>query len=364
MIRRSTGESAAHQHGQLARQGVGQRLRERGQQHAAVGRLPGQAGGAVQRHHGLAGAGRAGGSRRAGVAAIHDALLAGVQEHRPALPGRVQRQGERFLVLHHAEPAQGVGMGKRDRPGRPAPGRRSTPVLAYSSNASAASAGRWSASARNASSVAACTSAIQSCGTPTASRSSADSAWNSSRGRDGAGSAGAAGVTELLDPLPHLDDLDRAGARMRLDAAPLGPEYRHRRGGRHRPAGSSPSVLWTMMRRSPLTRTDQKCGSRDRSIRWNFSPGADGSICRSKAVVFAAFCSAACKPGQGGGEGGGDAEFHQARSQFSTESPGTRLNTWSSVTSVASKVMACAAISRSWGASTIPDASSRARKSP
>ena len=31
------------------------------------------------------------------------------------------------------------------------------------------------------------------------------------------------GRRDLLDPLAHLDDLDRAGARMRLDPPPLGP---------------------------------------------------------------------------------------------------------------------------------------------
>src|SRR5580658_3677432 len=50
-----------------------------------------------------------------------------------------------------------------------------------------------------------------------------------------------------------------------------------------------------MMRMSPLKRTDQKCGSRERSMRWNFNPGAAGSICRSNAVVLAAFCSAAAR---------------------------------------------------------------------
>ena len=44
-------------------------------------------------------------------------------------------------------------------------------------------------------------------------------------------------------------------------------------------------------RTSRLTRTDQKFRSLTRSTRWNDSPGADGSTCRSKAVVFATFCS-------------------------------------------------------------------------
>jgi hypothetical protein len=46
------------------------------------------------------------------------------------------------------------------------------------------------------------------------------------------------------------------------------------------------------MRRSSFTRTVQKSGSRERSTRWNFSPGWDGSTWRSKAVVLTAFVSA------------------------------------------------------------------------
>ena len=67
------------------------------------------------------------------------------------------------------------------------------------------------------------------------------------------------------------------------------------------------------MRMSPLARTDQKFGSRDRSMRWNFRPGADGSICKSKAVVLTAFCSVAGEAREGGGEGVGDPEFHICR---------------------------------------------------
>src|SRR5271166_6705790 len=64
------------------------------------------------------------------------------------------------------------------------------------------------------------------------------------------------------------------------------------------------------------------------------------------------------------GEGGGDTKFHYGRTQFSTISPGTRPNTWSSVTNVALNIIAWAAINRSCGASTVPEDSGRARKSP
>ena len=46
-----------------------------------------------------------------------------------------------------------------------------------------------------------------------------------------------------------------------------------------------------MMRTSPLTRTDQKFLSRALSSLWNDMPVDAAFICRSKAVVFTAFCS-------------------------------------------------------------------------
>ncbi len=47
------------------------------------------------------------------------------------------------------------------------------------------------------------------------------------------------------------------------------------------------------MRMSRLTRTDQKFGSFEASMRCIERPGAVGSSCRSNAEVFTAFCSAA-----------------------------------------------------------------------
>src|ERR1051325_7870286 len=46
-----------------------------------------------------------------------------------------------------------------------------------------------------------------------------------------------------------------------------------------------------MSRISAFTLTDQKFLSFALSRRWNCIPGAAGSICKSKAVVFTAFCS-------------------------------------------------------------------------
>ena len=61
-------------------------------------------------------------------------------------------------------------------------------------------------------------------GTPTASRSSSESGREQRRpARGSAASAGAARRDKLLHPLADLDDLDGAGARVRLDAPPLGP---------------------------------------------------------------------------------------------------------------------------------------------
>src|SRR5512137_1896889 len=55
------------------------------------------------------------------------------------------------------------------------------------------------------------------------------------------------------------------------------------------------SSRWTMRRRSPLTRTDQNRLSRALSSLWKLRPGLAGFIWRSKAVVFAAFCSSAVR---------------------------------------------------------------------
>ena len=52
-------------------------------------------------------------------------------------------------------------------------------------------------------------------------------------------------------------------------------------------------MRWTINRISAFTRTDQKFGSLARSSLWNENPGVDTSSCRSKAVVFTAFCSCA-----------------------------------------------------------------------
>src|SRR5882672_1509765 len=48
-----------------------------------------------------------------------------------------------------------------------------------------------------------------------------------------------------------------------------------------------------MSRRSALTRTDQNRLSRALSSLWKLRPGLASFTCRSKAVVFAAFCSSA-----------------------------------------------------------------------
>jgi hypothetical protein len=54
-------------------------------------------------------------------------------------------------------------------------------------------------------------------------------------------------------------------------------------------------VRWTISLMSALTRTDQKFVSFARSSLWKERPGAEGSICRSKAVVLAAFRSCAVR---------------------------------------------------------------------
>jgi len=46
-----------------------------------------------------------------------------------------------------------------------------------------------------------------------------------------------------------------------------------------------------MMRMSRLTRTDQKFGSVDLSMRWTCRPGRSGSLISVNAVSCACFCS-------------------------------------------------------------------------
>ena len=150
-------------------------------------------------------------------------LLAGMEEHRPALPGGVERQGKRLLVLHHAEPAQRVGMGKRvgrDKRRRPPQhagagivqqrlprlggqmvGQRQERILGrglHIGDPVLGNANRQQVLGRQ----------------RLKQQPRAQRRWLSRhRRRD-----------QFLDPLPDLDDLDGAGARMRLDAAPLRPE--------------------------------------------------------------------------------------------------------------------------------------------
>ena len=70
----------------------------------------------------------------------------------------------------------------------------------------------------------------------------------------------------LFDPLANLDNLDRAGLRVRLDAPPLGPfvgAIVMVNVGQEKLC----AVLWTMIRMSRLTRHDQKFGSFEASMR-------------------------------------------------------------------------------------------------
>ena len=104
-----------------------------------------QMGGPVQRHDGLAGAGRTGDARRTGVVALDPLPLLGMQEDGPFLPGEIERALQFLDIRHHAEAALGIGMIERGSPLATTARLRSTrglPPVASSSSASAASAGR------------------------------------------------------------------------------------------------------------------------------------------------------------------------------------------------------------------------------
>ena len=70
----------------------------------------------LKRDHGLAGARRAGDTRRTGKAALDDVALRGMQEHRPFLPRVLERGFEFRHVVDHAEATQRIRMGERACP--------------------------------------------------------------------------------------------------------------------------------------------------------------------------------------------------------------------------------------------------------
>lgn len=93
---------------QLHRQGGGQGCREGGQRHTGRRLPPGQDDRTMECHDGLAGPGRTGNAHRAVVAALHQPTLGRVQEHGPAVPGRIQRPLQLLHIVQDAEAALGV----------------------------------------------------------------------------------------------------------------------------------------------------------------------------------------------------------------------------------------------------------------
>ena len=91
----------------------GQGIRKRREQHAALRMCARQMHRPVERHDGLAGAGRARDTRRTAVLPFDELPLGRVQEDRPLLPGVVQRPLQRLHVRHHPEATLGVRMRER-----------------------------------------------------------------------------------------------------------------------------------------------------------------------------------------------------------------------------------------------------------
>ena len=90
-------------------------------------------------------------------------------------------------------------------------------------------------------------------------------------------------------------------------------------------------VRCTMIRTSWFTRTDQNPLSLAFASLWKLIPGLAGLIWRSKAVVFAAFCSSPVGPGQALRERVGDPELHQVDSRRAgrpSRAPATILAAW------------------------------------
>ena len=113
-------DQAPEPHAQRVRQRVG----EGGEEDAGIGMRAGEMNGAVERHDGLSGAGRAGDAGRAAVCVLHDSALRRMQEDRPLLPRELERALQLVGVLDQAEPALSVGVSERIRVG----GRGSRPV--------------------------------------------------------------------------------------------------------------------------------------------------------------------------------------------------------------------------------------------
>jgi hypothetical protein len=85
---------------------------EGGQQHAGSGVAARQRHGAVQRHDGLAGAGAAADPRGSVVVALNEPPLHRVQEHRPFVPRVIERPLQFLDIGQHTEPPLRVGVGE------------------------------------------------------------------------------------------------------------------------------------------------------------------------------------------------------------------------------------------------------------
>ena len=124
------------------------------------------------------------------------------------------------------------------------------------------------------------------------------------------GSSGRAdGRDKLLHALAHLDDLDCAGCRVRLDAAALGPGV----GivvvadiGEQELA----SVLWTMMRMSPLDPHRPEMRVARPLDAMEFQAGRRRVHLQIECRGLGGLLLRGGEARESGGEGVGDAEFH------------------------------------------------------
>ena len=235
--------------------------------------------GAVQRDDGLAGARRAGDARRAGVVALDPFPLLGMQEDRPLLPREIERTLQFLDVRHHAEAALRIGMLEgADATARQAADTRGLPPVASSSSASAASAGRWSASDQQR-----VLGRLLDIVQPLGRHAVAEQFVVGRVGEKGLHLGGGSARRQLpsarrpgrRSPSPSRGSRP-AAPRPSSDASPAcaaPPSRRPCRGGRRSRAAGSPRVWWTISRMSLLTRTDQKFLSFALSSLWKLMPG-------------------------------------------------------------------------------------------
>ena len=186
----------------------------------------------MNRHDGLAGARRTGDARRPREGTLDQRALGRVEEDAPFLPRKRERLFQFLLVGDQPDPPQRIGMRERIGDGRGRSGRRQ-PAGGGVFEQRFGGFGRQVRRQREETVFAGRADVGQPVGghADGEQRIIVQRGKQRRRGRRLLLALGGLGKDEIerrrrgdfLHALPHLDDLDRAGARMRLDPAAFGP---------------------------------------------------------------------------------------------------------------------------------------------